>query len=189
MAHVIPFRGVTYNPATIPDLAAVTTPPYDVISPEGQEEAYARHPRNVIRLILGRIRDTDTDADNRYTRAAKDYGDWLKNGTLLRDRIPAFYLSTTEFDHGGRRLLRFGLIALVKLEPFEKGIVLPHEKTFSRVKLDRLELMKACGANFSPIFSLYSDSCCVIEALTRKLRESPPTPLVKGGIRLVREDM
>jgi uncharacterized protein (DUF1015 family) len=62
-----------------------------------------------------------------------------------------------EFLFEGDRVTRYGLIALIRLEPFEKGIVLPHEKTFSKVKSERLELMKACHANFSPIFSLFSD--------------------------------
>jgi uncharacterized protein (DUF1015 family) len=62
-----------------------------------------------------------------------------------------------EFSFEGNRVTRYGLIALIRLEPFEKGIVLPHERTFSKVKSERLELMKSCHANFSPIFSLFSD--------------------------------
>lgn len=174
MAHVIPFRGVTYNPEKIPDLAAVTTPPYDVISPEEQDAAYARHPNNVIRLILGHVRDTDSDADNRYTRAARDYGDWLEEGILVRDAQPAIYLAATGFAQDGRRITRYGLIALVKLEPFEKGIVLPHEKTFSRIKMDRLELMKACGANFSPVFALYPDADGFFDSLKGRIAGKAP---------------
>ncbi len=63
-------------------------------------------------------------------------------------------------------ITRYGLIALVRLEPFDKGVILPHEKTFSKVRSERLELMKACHANFSPIFSLYSDQNGILKALT-----------------------
>jgi uncharacterized protein (DUF1015 family) len=49
------------------------------------------------------------------------------------------------------------LAALVHLEPFHKGIILPHEQTFSKVKADRLELFKSCQAHFSPIYSLFPD--------------------------------
>jgi uncharacterized protein (DUF1015 family) len=77
---------------------------------------------------------------------------------LVQDEKPAFYLTAHEFLHENHPVTRYGLIALVGLEPFEKGIVLPHEKTFSKIKAERLELIKACGTNLSPIFSLYSDN-------------------------------
>ena len=43
------------------------------------------------------------------------------------------------------------------MEEFSKGIILPHENTLSKPKADRLQLMRACGANFSQIFCLYDD--------------------------------
>ncbi|WP_373498906.1 DUF1015 domain-containing protein [Desulfococcus sp.] len=165
MAEVIPFRGIVYNQERITDLAAVCTPPYDVISPEEQERFYGTDPYNVIRLILARTSDSDTAQDNRYTRAGREYDAWLREGILVRDELPAFYLTTIDFDAAGHALKRYGLIARVRLEPFEKGVVLPHETTFSKVKSDRFELMKVCHANFSPIFSLYSDRENILETL------------------------
>ena len=85
MAEVIPFRGIVYNQQRITDLAAVCTPPYDVISPEEQERFYTADLYNVIRLILGRTSDSDTAADNRYTRAGRNYHAWLAEGILVRD--------------------------------------------------------------------------------------------------------
>lgn len=165
MAEVIPFRGIVYNQQRIKDLAAVCTPPYDVISPEEQEHFYTADLHNVIRLILGRTSDSDSAADNRYTRTGRNYHAWLAEGILVRDEMPAFYLTTIDFEAAGHALKRYGLIARVRLEPFEKGVVLPHETTFSKVKSDRFELMKVCHANFSPIFSLYSDRENILETL------------------------
>ena len=70
MATVLPFKGILYNPEIITDAADVTTPPYDVISPDEQTAFYDRHPNNVIRLILNRTTDTDTEQDNPHTRSA-----------------------------------------------------------------------------------------------------------------------
>ena len=81
----------------------------------------------------------------------------MSDRSLIQDREPAFYLTRVSFSWAGERYHRFGIIASVRLEPFEKGIVLPHERTFSKVKSERLQLMKCCHANFSPIFSLFSD--------------------------------
>ena len=150
MADAAPFRGIRYNPAKINELAEVTTPPYDVISPAQQEAAYERHPNNVIRLILEKTKEGDTDADNRYTRSAAAFNGWQEEEVLIRDEKPSMYLTSTEFTVLGRKITRFGLIARIRLEPFEKGIILPHEKTFSRIKSDRLALMQHCHANFSP---------------------------------------
>ncbi|MBW2489870.1 MAG: DUF1015 domain-containing protein [Deltaproteobacteria bacterium] len=157
MAEVIPFKGILYNTGKITDLADVVAPPFDVISEQEQIQFYKRHPQNIIRLTLGKITENDTPADNRYTRAAECLNRWLLDDIVLLDKEPAFYLTSIEFLFEGNRVTRYGLISLIRLEPFEKGIILPHEKTFSRVKSDRLELMKACHANFSPIFSLFSD--------------------------------
>jgi uncharacterized protein (DUF1015 family) len=165
MAQIIPFRGILYNPEKIKDFSDVVAPPYDVISPQQQEQLHQRHPNNVIRLILGNIEKNDSDQNNRYTRAAAFLKTWLEEKILVRDHLPAFYLSSVAFPIEDSLVTRFGLVALVRLEPFEKGVVLPHEKTFSKVKSERLELMKACHANFSPIFSLYSDHNGILETL------------------------
>jgi len=165
MAEISPFRGICYSPEKIEDLSDVLTPPYDVISPQEQEQFYNRHPKNVIRLILGKIRDDDTADNNRYTRAAASFEQWREEKTLVRDETPALYLTAVDFSVNGIPYTRYGLIANVKIEPFEKKVILPHERTFSKVKSERLELMKTCRANFSSIFGLYTDTGEVLEAL------------------------
>ena len=165
MAEVIPFKGILYNPKKINNPADVVTPPYDIISKQEQQDFYQSHPQNIIRLILGRTTESDTIKNNRHTRASDFFNKWLSEGILVQDKSPAFYLTTVEFFSENKMVTRFGLTALVGLEPFKKGIVLPHEETFSRVKSERLELMKACHANFSPIFSLYSDNTNILNSL------------------------
>jgi len=166
MAEVIPFKGILYNTEKISGLADVATPPYDVISQEEQINYHNRHPHNIIRLILGNETESDDEENNRYTRAAAFFNEWLTDDVLVQDNAPAFYLSSVEFSIEKRMIRRFGIIACVRLEPFEKGIILPHEKTFSKVKSERFQLMKACHANFSPVFSLFPgkiDSLSVLE--------------------------
>lgn len=176
MAKIVPFRGLRYDLNKIGDPARVMAPPYDVISSGLQEDLYARSPYNVVRLILGKTSDADTPQDNRYTRAAVDFARWQEEGILHRDSEPSIYLYDQEYQVEGKgTVVRRGFMALTRLEDFSSGVVKPHEKTLAGPKTDRFNLTKACGANFSPIFSLYADTCCVLEALTRKLRdENPP---------------
>ena len=174
MATVLPFNGILYNQEKIEDFSAVVTPPYDVISPAEQIQYYERHPNNVVRLDFGRKTAADNADDNSNTRAAGYFSDWLAQGVLKQDDAPALYLTTVEYELNDRRITRYGMIALVGLEPFEKRIVLPHEKTFSKVKTERLDLMKACHANFSQIFSLYSDQDGILDLLKEAALDSPP---------------
>ena len=137
MAEIIPFRGILYNNNKIKNLADVVAPPFDVISEEEQISLHDSHPQNIIRLTLGKTFETDTASNNRYTRSADSFNNWLLEGIVERDTEPAFYLTSMEFFYANNWVTRFGLIALIRLEPFEKGIVLPHEKTFSNIKSER----------------------------------------------------
>jgi uncharacterized protein (DUF1015 family) len=156
MAEVVPFQGVRYNSELISEMAAVVAPPYDVITPEEQEALYRRDPHNIIRLILGKHHPGDNADNNVHTRAGQYFREWMANNILVSDPAPCFYLTSISFSCKGADHTRYGLIGRVRLEPFEKGIVLPHERTFSKVKSERLMLMKACHANLSPVFGLYT---------------------------------
>ena len=157
MADVQPLPGIRYSSDIVGDLAQVVTPPYDVISEEDQARYYARNPYNVIRLELGKEESGDTSLNNRYTRAAAIFGEWRINNILRQDPVPCYYLYQQIFNHGGQTYTRTSLLVRVRLEPWSARVVLPHETTHSKAKDDRLKLLRACAANFSPIMSLYND--------------------------------
>jgi uncharacterized protein (DUF1015 family) len=157
MPEIAPFIGIRYNLERIGDAARVVAPPYDVISPAEQDALLARHPQNCVRLILDKERPGDTETDNRYTRAAAALNEWLATGVLEEDPKPAMYAYEQQFDWEGRRFTRRGFLTALRLSPFGKGLVFPHEFTLPGPKADRLALMKATGANLSPIFGLFPD--------------------------------
>ena len=163
---VIPFRGLRYNTAKVERIENVIAPPYDVIKSDEQIALEARHPANIIRLILSQPQDNDTDDENQYTRAAGRMQQWISDGTFVRDATPRYYIYDQSFNApDGKNYTRRALIALVKLEPFENRVVLPHEKTHAGPKADRLNLMRECHANLSPIFLLYADPAGDIEQI------------------------
>lgn len=174
MATVMPLKGILYNPEKINSYADVTTPPYDVISPDEQAAFYDRHPNNAIRLILNRAEATDTAGNNPHTRSAECYRQWISKGILIQDEQAALYLKAITYSQDKKTITRYGLVALVGIEPFEKRIVLPHEKTFSKVRSERLELMKATHCNYCPIFSLYPDDGGVLSSLEQAAVQSAP---------------
>ncbi len=157
MADVQPFWGIRYVPEVVGDLAQVVTPPYDVISEDAQARYYAQNPYNIIRLELGQEQPTDNTLDNRYTRAAATFAEWRYQGVLRQETTPCFYLYQQIFRNQGQTYTRTSLLARVRLEPWSAKVVLPHEHTMSKPKDDRLKLLRACAANFSPIMSMYDD--------------------------------
>lgn len=181
MAQIEPFAGIHYNPDEVP-LSDVVGPPYDVISPLQQEALYALHPNNFVRIMLNRIEETDTDTDNRYTRSAAVLNSWLAEGLLVQDETPALYEYAQSFEHplhAGEIVWRTTLFVALKLEPYENGVVLPHEETHPKAKADRLLLMKATEANPEPIYGLYEDPT---QAVARTLKEAREgfEPLLKA---------
>ncbi len=161
---VIPFCGLRYNATQVERIEHVIAPPYDVIKTEERLALAARHPANIIHLILSQPCEDDTEDANQYTRAVALMNQWISDNTLVQDPTPRYYIYDQAFRApDGKNYTRRALIALVKLEPFKNKIILPHEKTHAGPKADRLNLMRACHANLSPIFLLYGDPTGDIE--------------------------
>lgn len=157
MAEITPFQGVRYNQDLIKDLSDVICPPYDVISPEEQKLLYEKSEYNIVRLEHGITLPGDNEHDNKYTRAAQVLTQWLNTGILKIDRDHTFYIYEQGFNYNGNFKKRLGLISCVRLEPFSRRVILPHEDTSASDKTDRLDLMRALNANISPILGLYDD--------------------------------
>ncbi|MFC1987750.1 DUF1015 domain-containing protein [Chloroflexota bacterium] len=174
VAEVRPFRGVHYNKSLIKDWSAVICPIYDITSPQLQEELYLRSEYNFVRLEFGRELPQDTATDNKYTRSAATLEQWLKQGILEIDEMPAIYLHDQYFTHQGKEYKRRGLIARIRLEEWDKKVIRPHEGTMAEPKSDRLSLLATLQANTSPIWALYEDRGQRISSLLAKQEASKP---------------
>lgn len=175
MAVIAPFRGLRYNLAKIPNMEAVVTPPYDVIDAEAQAAFMAKNPYNMIHLDLSKNFKADELTDARYDQARRLFEAWQAEGVLVRDPQPAIYIYHVEYRlPSGERRTRKGLLTQVQLAEFSEGVVKPHEKTFANAISDRLRLLDTCHAQFSPIFSLYSDE---EGAVLARLEAAKPEPL------------
>ena len=161
MPEIRPFRAWRYDTKRAGALASLIAPPYDVISPEQQAELYARSPYNIVRLEL-----TAPDAADppgragealRHARAHATLQQWKDEGILRKDSEPAFYLYRQQFHYGGRDFERSSLLANVRLSSWSSGSILPHERTLSAPRAERLALLRAVNANVSPIWALYED--------------------------------
>ena len=174
MADVRPFRALRFSPES--NLADNVCPPFDTISPERQRELYARSPHNAVRIELARPTNGDP-----YSAAAATLAEWRDDGVLGRDDRPAYTLYRQTFAYGGRTYGRTILFARLRLEPWDKGIVLPHEQTFGGPKEDRLKLLRATHLNASPVYLLYRDNSRDIQStLDDLVMEEPQAAFATG---------
>ncbi|NLX10226.1 MAG: DUF1015 domain-containing protein [Chloroflexi bacterium] len=169
MTVVKPFRGVRYNPARVEQMQQVVSQPYDRIDSALQQQYYDLSPYNIVRVIQDRSEPGDQpEGSNVYTRARDHYRQWLQEGVLMREEQPAFYAYEQRFTIGGQSYTRLGLIAAVQLVEFDQGVILPHERTHSGPKEDRLRLLRTLEANTEQIFLLYPDPENRVNALIRQ---------------------
>ena len=153
MADVRPLEAVHYELRMVGSLGDVTSPPYDVITPEMRKELVARSPFNVVEVDLP---EGPGGADP-YEHAAETFDEWLLQDILKCDREPAIWPYAQEFTGpDGATRTRRGFLARVRLEPYGPGGVRPHERTQPGPKEDRLRLTRATRHNLSPIFALHA---------------------------------
>ncbi len=172
MADVRPFRGIRFDRVKVTDLDRVITQPYDKVSPEMKQRYLAADPHSFVRLIL----------PESYQESSELCRDWLADGTLVRDERPAFYAYHQEFTVLGTTRVRKGFIGILRVDEFEKGTVLPHERTLSKAKADRLDLTRATRKDYEQIFMLFSDPECEVDALLEPAGEPEVTVTDEYGV-------
>jgi uncharacterized protein (DUF1015 family) len=173
MAEIIPFKGILYDVSRVA-IEDVLAPPYDIITPELRESLYTKSPHNIVRIDFGKEEPGDNETENKYARAKRFFDVWIKDGVLIRSDRPSFYTYEIIYTiHGVRKRLP-GFLCLVKLEELGKGSIYPHECTHSSPKRDRLNLLKACKANTSPIFSLYKSPADGISGILSRVTLTKP---------------
>jgi uncharacterized protein (DUF1015 family) len=163
MATIKAFKGLRYSEKA-GDLGQLCCPPYDIIDSEQKQALLDKSPLNIIRL------EKPEQTAEGYDQAGKTLRDWVDKGVLADDSQECIYAYEFEFvDNGNVRAVK-GFVALVKVEDFDKKIILPHEETLSKDKSDRFNLMTETGCNFSQIYSIYQDEAgegsAVLEAAT-----------------------
>jgi len=145
MADVRPFRAERYSERAGP-LADLVAPPYDVIGPDERLEYLALSPYNVVHLTLPESAD----------QAARELDTWREQGLLALDGEPAAWaLSQSYVGPDGVERTRNGVVVALRLEPYDRRIVLPHVRTHASVKEERLRILRATRTQLEPIFLLH----------------------------------
>ncbi|MFH8790328.1 DUF1015 domain-containing protein [Streptomyces roseoverticillatus] len=167
--QLAPFRGLRYVPERVGSLAAVTSPPYDVVvRPDGLRHLETADPHNIVRLILPQA----ASAADRHRLAAETLRRWQDEQVLAPDPEPALYV----YEQRGGGILQRGLIGALRLSPREEGVVLPHEDVMPHIVEDRAALMRGMGANLEPLLFSYrgNGSTTGAAAVIDRVTATPP---------------
>lgn len=100
MPRFEPFPALRYAAR---DLAAVTAPPYDVLSVKEVAGLAERSPENVVHVDVPAV--THATAKNPYAAAGEVWRRWLTEGVLAVDDEPGFTIYRMRFtdEHGDER--------------------------------------------------------------------------------------
>ena len=178
MAEIKAFKGLRYT-ENAGDIGSLCCPPYDIIGVEQHEELIRKNTHNIVRLELPAFDGCEDMAP--YKGAAETLRFWLEQDILRRDQQECLYIYEMAFSALGSSYTVKGFVSLVKLEPFSKGVILPHEETLSKAKTDRFNLMKATGCNFSQIYSLYMDEDgSVLDLINAASQSAPDSEFTDG---------
>lgn len=156
MTVVRPFHALRYDLKRV-ELSKVIVPPYDVVADDERGVFFERDPYNSIRFEL--TRDASEEAGTDYAHLSELLAQWRKEGVLIQDETPAYYVMKQRFQTtDGDVLERVGFYAELGLAEYSEKQVMPHERTLAGPKADRLKLLRAAEANLSSVFLLYEDS-------------------------------
>jgi uncharacterized protein (DUF1015 family) len=143
---VKPFRALRFDEAKAGQLDQLVAPPYDVILPGELEQFVSRSPFNVVRLIR----------PHEPELAANRLREWIEAGALVRESKPAIWRIEEEYvGPEGVPRTRRGLVARIRLRPYDHRVVVPHERVFAGPAESRLRLLRATRAKLSPVLLLH----------------------------------
>ncbi|SDX97760.1 Uncharacterized conserved protein, DUF1015 family [Modestobacter sp. DSM 44400] len=175
---VRPFRALTYRQHDPADLARVSSPAYDLVTAAGRNRLAAADPHNIVRLILPHVERAGgerTDAamvgPGSAETAAGTLRDWLDQGVLDRDALPALWRYEMAAPGSGPTT---GWLGAVGLPRSGSSAVLPHEDTFAPAVEGRRALLAATHTDLEPIV-LAHDPDDEVTALTVATGASAPT--------------
>ncbi len=163
----------------------MTAPPYDVLSPAQRDEYAARSPYNIVHLTLPEAKTDDRSKYVKYARSSAELAEWRRNDVLLPEGEPAFYryVQTFMIPYTQEQVVRTAVIALIKTEPYESGVVLPHEETFPKHKEDRLRILEATRAHLECIYGLFEDpDQSVYRAISEAVAGTPVETTSDDGV-------
>ncbi len=151
MAVVKPFRGLRPPRVLVKDLACL---PYDVMNTEEAREMARGKECSLLHITRSEIdlsADNDTHSEEVYKKSVENFTRWQKNGWLVQDRTPRFYIYAQTM----KGLTQYGIVGCASVDDYLNGIIKKHELTRPDKEQDRMVHIRVNNANIEPVFFTY----------------------------------
>ncbi len=168
MAKISPFKGL--RPTK--ELASqVATLPYDVVN-VAEARTFKDNPYNFYHVTRSEIdlpEGIDVHTTQVYEKAKENLDKMVKDGVLIQDATPCYYIYELVMD--GRS--QTGLLCGSSVEDYNNGIVKKHEFTRPEKEKDRINHITATRAQTGIVFLAYNDCDSVQQIIENWKSEHP----------------
>lgn len=167
MVRVKPFAAIRPPKDIVTEVAA---PPYDVLnSVEAKKMAGEKSLLHITKPEIDFEPILPDHDDKVYDRAVKNFAQWQKNGWLVQDKKPCYYVYAQTME--GRT--QYGLVLCAHTDDYAEGKIKKHELTRKDKEDDRMVHVKIQNANIEPVFFAYKDNSQLNEIVSRTVAAAP----------------
>lgn len=167
MVRVKPFAAIRPPKDIVTEVAA---PPYDVLnSVEAKKMAGEKSLLHITKPEIDFDPILPDHDDKVYDRAVKNFAQWQKNGWLVQDKKPCYYVYAQTME--GRT--QYGLVLCAHTDDYAEGKIKKHELTRKDKEDDRMVHVKIQNANIEPVFFAYKDDSQLNEIVSRTVAAAP----------------
>ena len=169
MATVKPFKG--WRPPK--DLVTkVSSRPYDVLDTEEARKESEGNPMSLYHIIRPEINFPpvkDEHDPEVYTAAREQKDKFVKEGWLVQDEKPCYYLYAQTM--GDRT--QYGFVVGAYVHDYFNNVIRKHELTLKAKEDDRMKHVNVLDANMEPVFLAFPDNAD-LQAIIDKYRKTEP---------------
>ena len=167
MVRVKPFAAIRPPKDIVTEVAA---PPYDVLnSVEAKKMAGEKSLLHITKPEIDFEPILPDHDDKVYDRAVKNFAQWQKNGWLVQDKKPCYYVYAQTME--GRT--QYGLVLCAHTDDYAEGKIKKHELTRKDKEDDRMVHVKIQNANIEPVFFAYKDNSQLNEIVSKTVAAAP----------------
>jgi uncharacterized protein (DUF1015 family) len=170
MAVVKPFRGLRPPKDAAAEIACL---PYDVMNSEEAAKMASGNEKSLLHITKSEIdlpNDIDVHSEEVYLKAFENFTLWQKNGWLVQDAEPHFYIYAQTMD--GRT--QYGIVGAASVDDYLKGVIKKHELTRPDKEEDRMVHVRANNANIEPVFFAYPAINEIDKIVNRIVKKEKP---------------
>ncbi|MBO0413708.1 DUF1015 domain-containing protein [Enterococcus hulanensis] len=157
MVQVHPFKGIRPAKELADKVAAL---PYDVVNSQEAKDFAADNPYSYFHIDKAEIdlpADLSPYDEQVYQKAADNLAMFLEKGWLFKEDAAYFYLYELVMD--GRS--QTGIVACTAISDYIDEKIKKHEFTRHEKEIDRMNHIRICDANTSPIFLSYRPQAAI----------------------------